>query len=524
MLASLFEKPPELIMTGKGKDDDPKQELVTSVYNYLEDKLDLESFLSEYAWYFLLVGHVSTTQDYKVEIDEYQDMVDSTGKVMLDDNGSPVQMPVYSYNDPIVTIDDPLKTYFSPESVFSLDGDKVPYKIIEKSMCPEEVEDIYGVEVEPDSKLDTSKGKSKEEEGDDDRVCVKYYMGRLSKCVADDLQQIYGLEFNYKKDYLVVFTEDKILAVEEKKKMTSVNRWFYTPNKFFGFGIGKTLRDVQREMSIRRGQQVRYADLHAYPWLMMDATTKVDQKAINDPQKRAPLVYKAVQGARPPEYLVPPPMPTTIVQADEVARSDAQFISGTLDLSKGAQETNTVKTATGQQLFAQSQDKRMNKARIAILKGYRQVVIDLLKLCQENWDEEKVISITDGEGNAQEVIVKKSDLADINFDTDIDFSIDSISENKNTIAEREIALYDKINGDKYFNQRKIRQNLLRNGFNKKNPDAFMVSDNQMMNEPDQNQQPQDNSSSQENLNTSDKLPLVGNEQAPQPAQGFTPVA
>lgn len=525
MMSTLFEKPFELIITGKAKNDDAKGDLINSIYKYLHDKLDLESFRDDLSWNFILMGFVSSYQEYKYEVSGYENVLDAEGNPIMEGEEQ-VQTPIVEEDDPCIYVDDPLKTFYSPDSEFSVDGEKVGYIVREKTMDKDEVNQIFKKSVEADSEIELDDKKmSEDEKADLERVCVKYYTGHLPSSVSDDLLTKYKLEWKYDTDYIIAFTTKTLLSIEEKEEYLTLARWFKTPDKFFGFGIGRTLRDVQREMSIRRGQQIRYADLYAFPWLMVGGKTKIDPKAVNDPMKRSPLVWEAQQGGQPPQYLVPPQMPATITQADEIARSDAQFISGTLDLSKGAQDTNTVETATGQQLFAQSADKRMQRARTLIAQSYKQAVINLFKLCQERWPEEKIIAITDEDGNSTEVVVQKADLADIDFDTDIDISIDSISENKNTIAQREIALYDKLNGDPMIDQRELKKGLLRTGFNKKNPDSLLLSDEQMManQPPDMGAVPPGTPPAPDmGLPDTNSLPLIGNEQAPNPQQGFTP--
>lgn len=475
MLSSMFERIPELIISGKGAKDDDKALLLQSIYKYLWDKLDLEEHLNTSAWWFLLIGFVCSYQSYSVVQSGESPAIDSEGNPMMDDEmGEPLMQPQFSYHDPIVEIDDPKKVYFSPDSKFSIDGSQLPYIIREKLMSKEEVEKIFGVEIEPTEEIELAnfKSTSTDDKNELKRIKVYYYSGILSGEIESDKKE----EYEEGKEYSVVFTKSTVLSepsAEEKK--VSMAKWFGAPNKFFGYGLGKTLRTVQKEMSIRRGQQVRYADIYAYPWLTVNAQTTVDQVSLNDIQKRKPLVWSGQK----PEYLVPPEMPKTLIDADNISRSDAQFISGTLDMSKGAQQTNTVKTATGQQIFAQSQEKRVNKARRSISKYFRQVVINLFKLCRDNWTEEKVISITDEEeGITEEITVSGEMLKDIDFDTDIDISLDSLSVNKDTIAERAIALYDKVKDDPLVDRKKIFKKMLKDGFYIKNPDLYLLPEGQ----------------------------------------------
>jgi len=471
MMASLFEKPPELIISDKGAKDEEKAELMRSVYKYLWDKLDLENYLEEGAWWFILTGFVSGYQSYRIEGETETEMLDSENMPMIDEMGMPITQKLYAYHDPVTYIDDPTKTYFAPDSEFDVKGaTRVPYLIREKLVEKSDVARQYEVnedEIEASEEIKVSGYKANTPDAKDDikRVKVMYYCGQLPKNIKDEVE-------NYSEEatYYVVHTTDKILSINVDQKYTTLAKWFGSPNDFFGFGIGKTLRSVQKEISIRRGQQVRYADLHAYPWLAIEAGTQLDPNALQDVQKRKPLVYTGT----PPQFIVPPTMPATIVNADQISRSDAQFISGTLDLSKGAQETNTVKTATGQQLFAQSADKRTNKARKALGKFFRYSVINLFKLCADNWEEDKVITITDEDGITQDVLVNIEMLRSVDFDTDIDISLDNVMVNENTLAERAIALYDKVKDDPMVDRQAIFVDfLLKKGFKIKNPEKYI---------------------------------------------------
>lgn len=523
MLSSLFEKPPELIFTGKGQLDDDKKKAVEFSYKYLYDKLNLDEFLEVAGWWFLLIGYVSSYQDYKVEIKEEVPLLDEAGIPQIDEEGAPIMTPVYEYHDPVIFVDNPLKTYFAPGSEFSSDGAKLPYLVREKAMDIDEVFDLYEVEVEADEEVDVGENKklTEEEKADIKRAKIMFYSGKLPREISKELEKK-KLSWSFNTEYYAVYTNKQILYIAEKKKHCTLSRFYADQNEFFGFGLAHTLRDTQREMSTRRGQQIRYADLYAYPWLAVDGQTKVDQKSLNDVQKRKPLVYSGMK----PEYIVPPTMPDTIVKADELARSDAQFISGTLDLSKGAQDTNTVETATGQQMFARDADKRTQKVRKALARMFKHSVINLLELARDNWEEGKLITITDEEGQQIEMTYSQDTLKDINFDTDIDFSIDSITENQQIIAEREIALYKNAKDDPYFNQRKIREGMLRNGFKKKNPTEYMVSEEDMaMQQPlmegDPSQGGIEPNGGYENpipdMGGDTSSQLLGNELAPRPA-------
>ena len=502
MLASVFEKGVELVISDKGAQDEMKALGIKATYEYLRDKLDLDTFYTTSAWWYLLVGFVSSHEYYDVEIKGQAPVLMDDGTPMLDELGMPITTPIYEWNDPRVEVDDPAKVYFSPDSEFSINAEKVTGIVREKLMTKDEVVEMYGAtDVEATDRLETG---SKADEKDDDlqRVSVRYYCMEVPREFAAEIEN-----YDEEQEYYITATASKILNVAVNDKKTTLARWFAPPTDFFGFGLGKTLRSSQREMSLRRQQQMRYGDLYAFPWLAVDASTKVDQRSLNDVTRRTPLVYTE----RPPQFLVPPPPPQVLSDLDNLSRSDAQFISGTLDLSKGAQESNTVKTATGQQLFAQSQDKRINKIRIELGAYYRQVVINLMKLARDNWDDEKILKVAGDEGEVQEIPITKELMESIDFDTDIDIQLDTISVNKDTAAQRVIELYDKVKDDPQVDRKKVFNKMLKEGFQIKSPESYSLQPGQEGTQP-----------TAEPMNTAEALPgaqdqLLGNEMAPTPS-------
>lgn len=507
ILSSVFEKGVELVISDKGTQDEMKALAIRAIYEYLRDKLDLDTFYGQSAWWYLLCGFVSSHQFYDVEIKGQAPVMGQNGLPLTDEMGMPVTTPIYTWNDPKTVVDNPHKTYFAPDSEFQIDGSLIPYVFREKLMDKEDLEEKYQLEdgsIEATEELEVGVDYKDSKTNEDlKRVSCRYYCGTIPDEFKEEIA-----EYDPKAEYYITFVSNKILNVSLSDKKTTISRWFAPPTDFFGFGLGKTLRSSQKEMSLRRQQQIRYADQYAFPWLAVDATTKIDQRALHDITKREPLVYTE----KPPQFLVPPTTPQTLTDMDAMARSDAQFISGTLDLSKGAQESNTVKTATGQQLFAQSQDKRINKIRIDLGAYFRQVVINLFALARDNWDEKKVLTVAGDEGDVVEVNVTQELLQSINLDTDIDIQLDTISNNKDTIAERVIALYDKVKDDPQVDRRKVFAKMLKEGFQIKNPETYMLAPEAVGTQPTQGDttQPTDMGT------TPGKMPMMGNEMAPDP--------
>jgi hypothetical protein len=503
ILSSVFEKGAELVISDKGSQDEAKALAIKAIYEYLRDKLDLDTFYWQSAWWYLLTGFVSSQQLYDIEISGQAPVNGQDGLPLLDELGQPITTPVYAWNDPKTIVDNPHKTYFAPESQFTIDGKKLPYIIREELVEAEELAKKYEIpvgEIEANEELEVG-GEYKEDNDDIKRTSCRYYCGKIP---AEEGKEIAG--YDEKQEYYITYIQNKVLNVSISDKSTTLSRLFASPIDFFGFGFGKTLRSSQKEMSLRRQQQIRYADEYAFPWLTIDASTKVDQRALKDPTKRQPLVYTE----KPPQFLVPPTTPQTLTDMDNMARSDAQFISGTLDLSKGAQESNTVKTATGQTLFSQSQDKRINKIRIELGAYFRQVVINLCKLARDNWDDNKVLQVAGDEGEIIDVTITQEILQSIDFDTDIDIQLDTISVNKDTIAERVIALYDKVKDDPLIDRRKVFAKMLKEGFNIKNPESYILE------EMDQGTQPIQQPMGNEPIPETPLMSTIGQENAPQP--------
>ena len=466
MMSSMFDRPPDLVISGRGSKDEGKQKSVTAAYEYIKSICDIEMFMNTTAWWLILTGNVSANAYFKTQTKE-SPILDDMGTPMLDANGEPVMQTEYIFNDPILEADEPLKTYWSPESQFTESGKQVPYRIIKTSMTVEAVKEIYGKKVDPDSEVDVKGDKDFEKSDDLKRVTVYLYEGTMPKDTK-------GLGRGWAIDsiYHCVFTKNEVLNKDVQDWRTfRLAKLFGRPDKFFGFGIGKTLSQPQKELSIRRGQEIRYADLASYPKIAIEAGTEYDEDALNDPRANVVLTYGT--GGKPPVYLTPPAISETLLATEQKAREDAQFISGQLDLSKGAQQTNTVKTATGQQIFANDAEKRIQRLKNSYIRFYREVVILLLKLAQKYWDDDKLVSITDS-GGMQDVVVNKESLKDIDFDKDIQIDAETLSINRDVLRAQAIDMYDRTKDDQLVNREEVIKDVFQDGFNKKDPSKYIV--------------------------------------------------
>lgn len=516
MTSSFFENMPDIVITGRTSAV-KKAEMLKTIYAYFVDIADLDEFLSTSAWWFFLVGMVKADVEYVQKISEYVPQLDVSGQPMMDEQGKPVTIPVYEYNDPKATVENPLKVYFSPDSEFTIDGKKVPYYIKERLVDIDEIQDRYSVTVEADQTLEVDDVEANDIQNDLKRARVFYYYGLLPSSVQDDpLFRKLKLSWAFDTNYRLYYTKDKVLLAEEmKEKPCKFARLYASMNSFFGFGLAKTLRTFQEDMSVRRSQQLAYADRFAFPWLLLANGIKVDQKNVMDYEKKIPLSFT---GETPPSYLTPPQMPKSVTDADDAMRGDAQFVSGTLDLSKGMQQTNTVKTATGQQLFAQGQDKRLNKARKSLAKYYREVVIQMFKLARDNWTDHKKITYQDDDGNDQELEISAQDLQDIDFDTDVDFNLDSVSVNQDIMSQRWLSLLETSQNVPIAKMDKIYGKVLKESFKVNNPESYINTPEELA-QQQMGQQPLQPGMPQTNPETIPQPELMGSQLAPQAPYG-----
>lgn len=471
MMSSMFDRVPELIFTQRGKLDKLKEAKVIAAYEYLKDKLDLESFMNDAAWWYILSGFVSSHINFVQKSIEQPVIDETTGEPVLDEAGKPQTYNDYAYDDPMIEVGDIFKEAYSPESTYAIDAHGVPFYFRWKNIEPEEIERVYHKKVDADSTIETSDGTTPKEsvKGDLERVKVYFYYGTLPKLVSKEKEV---KDWEADKLYMVAFTAKEVLTVEESimpERMCRILKWHGAPNTFFGFGIGKLLRPFQREKSIRRGQMVRFADIAAFPKLLLEKREDLDVKAYRDPRENLVLTYDE----KKPEYLAVPNLSAAVTDSNNLADQDAQQASGLMDISNGAQQSSTVDTATGQTIFADAAEKRVRQAKKKFMRFYRENVILLLKLCQKYWDSEKLVNITDEQGNTTKERVSPGDLSDVDFDLDVDIDTESVSVNKEVLRQQAIDLYDRTKDDPMVNRVEALKEVYRSGFDKKDPERFI---------------------------------------------------
>lgn len=473
MKASLFERLPDLVLKGRGEDDSQKQKIVNAAYEYLKDKLNLYDVAMQAGHWYVLTGFTSVYNYFESRGKEVP-IMDEMGQPIIGEDGEPIMEVKYIQNDPMVEVLDYEKVYFAPDSQFDYRAENVPYYYVDKLMTPEEVQLTYGVEVDPDTSLETygeddSESKNKDREDDKDRVLVHFYCGELPFSNSEELEE-YNIDYNPDSTYLLIYTSDKILHAAEKEDMRlNLAKFYGQPNEFFGFGFGKIGRTFQIEKSIRRGQQMRLADVAAYPKWAIPQDVEVSDKDLLDPRANVVLRYR---GDKAPSILQPGNLAEVVNIASQEAEKDSQQAFGLLDLATGSQQS-TVDTATGQTIFAEAAQRRVAFYKKKFMFFYREMVISLLKLCQQYWDEDKIISIMGEDGQEEQVVLNRESLKDVDFDRDVDIDMETTSVNRDVIRQQWIALYDRTKGDPLVDRQKIVIEMMQNSFGIKNAKQFV---------------------------------------------------
>jgi len=470
--STIFDRLPDLVFKSRNENSDEKRQIIEGTYEYLKDKLDLMTFANESLHWFVLSGFNIGSVDYMRKSSEVQQFDDVTGEPLFDEEGQPLTYTKYDYDDPIVYSGDPQKNYYAESSKYSIDMSKVPYNVREELINTDLIKDIYGVEVQS-SNIESTSDEDDKTDKNSNLAKIWFYTGIIPAKYKKDVEN-----WDVEAEYYIVLVKKKILLQKRRKRrQCKIIRWYAQPNKFFGFGYGKIGEPYQEAKEQRKSQIARNADYYAHAKLALEnnGDETVDPESYKDPRANLVIAFTS----KKPEYITPPDIGNSVMTDLEGNDSDAQAAFGLLDISTGAQNSNTVDTATGQTIFAEAAARKMKTAKRMIMSYYRSIVIELFKQCQENWEDPKPITITNDDGITEEVMVTKDDLADIDFDKDLDIDAESVSVNKDVVREQMISLYDKVKDDPIVDRKKVFTDMLRKGFGVTNPDRYIKEANQV---------------------------------------------
>lgn len=481
-LPSMFEKMPELIMTHRGKQDRDFTEWVASVWSYLVDKCGLTEKVEEAGLMFLITGLMAGKTGWRVETESVEDqqtvpIQDAMGNVVGEEVVTNKQeVPVVDL--PTLEVPKYDRIYFSPESEFVADDDanKIPYIICETTMDPEEIKEKYGVNVDTSTYLKVEELTNEDMAKDPDivasdikRVSVYDYYGVLPKKQSEDS------DWRSTNVYHLVFCTQKVLKKPEKinKKPVALQRNYGHQAKFFPWGEPKVLRELEQDLSLGRSSMADYRD-RVTTKVAIPQQAEFDEVAFKAPRKFA---YVRTFSEAIPQYITPPPIPQAIPDSINQDRQDIQMASAQLDISRGG-DSSTVQTATGQQIFQQAVEKRINRKRTKIGRFIKTVAKQMLTLCAYNWDIDQFAKITDATPEQFQLLeVYIEQLKRLGDDYDIDIEVESITVNKATKSAQAIALYDKMAGNPMINQPAVIQFVLETGFEIKDWERFYLDPN-----------------------------------------------
>jgi hypothetical protein len=488
-LPSLFENVPNLLIEQGGRTDAQFSDYVNKTWDFIERTTDLKEVTEEVGFMFSLTGMGGATFDWEFETQEVEEVVqepliNEMGEPVLKEDGIPemvetiVKQEIPIVNRPYFEYKSYNQIYFSPESKFtSFDwfGDKIPYIIYKKSMNVDEVEYLYGVEVEPDEDMDISvlddKMSIKEQDlqkaginkTDLEKVGVYYYNGRLPKKESGDEN------WRPRNVYKVIFSKKKILTEPEvvEVKPCAFAGNYGSPEKFYRFGESKALRELEEDISYGRSILSDYRDRLATK-IAIPEGTEVDEVALQSPK-----TFQVVRfiGDRYPQYITPPPVPEVVLTALQLSKEETQMVSGQFDLSKGSTQS-VVDTATGQKIFSESFEKRVDRKKKKIGKFLEALAINILPMCAQYWDEQmfaKILDIQEEELQESGFIEKLANLKEL-FDVKIDYNTEKDDEAK---SARVIAMFREMKDDIKINQDELIKQVIKIGFGIEDVERFL---------------------------------------------------
>lgn len=498
---AIFDDQPQIFIKGRNAQTREMEPLINSVYDYLWDIQDLEEKIEDAGVYFSLLGLGFIESPWVTKTKKVMEpMVDEMGNVMaLDENGEPMmqEFEVPIIDNPVAEVPNPFKLYFSPETKFAtvLDYEHCPYYFKEHVWTKDKVKAMFGKDVEEneqlkleDTELDTEIEHDTTIMRDDmKRVTVYEYYGCLPKEMAEDIEA--EEEWRYDKEYRIYMTKNEELEAKEGpypvKPLFIVGNYGMA-NKFWKFGDAKHLIPLVQEYEMYRSQILGHTRKMANPKPLLPATAMVDEKAFADPRPGRPVKYS---GEVPPSYLSPGQLGREVQTGIDVVKSDLEKTSGSFDLAGGSAQS-TVKTPRGIQVYSEAADKNIRRKRKKVARLIRELLLFQFGQIAQNWkpEDNHVIEIMDEsiEVNADVLQV----LSYMSINKKIDIEEESLSINKVQQKQDALNLWDtaKENPD-VFNLSEVAKDLVQNGYEKKDADRYLISEEQRA-QMQQAQQPQ----------------------------------
>jgi hypothetical protein len=490
-LPSIFSEMPDLLITQGGQNDQAITAFVNKVWDHIARITDVEEVVEDSGFMFLLTGQGAASYDWQYETETVEEIVEEPllnefGEPVFDEEGNPTMVEsINSYEVPY--INKPYfkyipynNIYFAPDSkftVFDWDNDKIPYVIYKETLDVDEVEHIYEVtDIDPDEDLDMTEladetSYSEDElkkdginKSDIEKVAVYTYTGKLPK---DHI----GKGWRPRSVYKVVFTRSRVLSKEPElvdHKYCVLCGNYGSPELFYRFGEAKALRELEQDISYGRSMMSDYRDRLATK-IAVPETIEFDEDAF-----RSPRQFQVVRflGDKYPQFITPPPVPEVVLANIQLSKEEIQMASGQFDLSQG-QTQSVVDTATGQKIFAESYERRVERKRNKLAKFLKALALNILEMSTQYWTIEDYARITDMDAEVIEqggYIEKLSELKsmyDVYIDTDL---YGASSEARKSQA---IAMWREMQDNPRIDQEELLRNVFKIGFEEKDVERFL---------------------------------------------------
>lgn len=485
-LPSMFEQFPPVYMSQGGKMDREFSEWSQLVWEYIVRITNLNWTIEETGFTFLLGGLGSSIVDWETDTETVEEekvipLLNEDGTPVVDENGLP-QIETMIQEIEVVVKDQPVIKYvpyddvfYAPESKFVVDdedGKSIPYIIYKVSMPVDVAEYIFNTEIEPtdeeldldkiDSHLDADIDKLNIDKDDIKRVSVYFYQGQLPAHHVENWKPY--------RVYKAAFTSKQLLeSPTQIDKKSIINLGNYgSPEEFYKFGEARVLRELEEDVSMGRSVIADYRDKLATK-VAVPHTVEFDEESFRSPKEFT--IVKFI-GDRYPQYITPPPIPESVLTALGMSRDDIQMASAQLDISRGGTQS-VVDTATGQKIFAQAQQKRIERKKGKLGEFIKAIAKNVLIMASTKWDVETFAKITDT--NPQEIEQKGfiEKLSNIGTEYDLIIEIDDVVNNKEARAAQAIAMYREMKDVQMINQDELIRFVMKVGFNQKDSERFL---------------------------------------------------
>ncbi len=521
-LPAIFDDQPELFFKGKKGSTRVLEPLFEGTYDWLWDVQNLEEKIEDAATYFLLLGMGFIDSPW----------VTKTKKVTDPTTGQEYDVPIIDRPD--ARVPNPFKLYFSPETIFNviLDYEHCPYYFEERSMTKEWIKAEFGKDITPSEKLKTDDtevdqeiDQVKESQKDDiQRSTVYKYVGCLPENLAKGIE---GEPWHYDKEYQIYFTNSEELKVEELPYDTKPLRCvgnYGLANKFFKFGDAKHLMPLIQEYEQYRSQILKYTRKLANPKPLIPTEADIDEDAFNDPRPGRSVKYA---NGTAPSYLAPSGLGQEVIAGANLSKTDMEQQSGSFNLENGSNQS-TVKTPRGIQVFSEAADKNVRRKRKKIARFIRQLILFQFKQLAQNWkpeDNHTIDVINPDHPDGAESTPVTAEVLQVLGDDDIlsklEVEVESLSINRVQMKQDALDLFDlAVQHPEVFNLQEMAKDLLQNGFNKKDADRYLTTEEQRkaMSQV-QPEPPKVNVSIKADATTAPGAALLENEGLMQPGQG-----